>query len=68
MSAVTRSPTHNRPDPYVHKLRLEARDGAVVEIRPAMGFAQAGARIAARLVGFALAMAALLALLRTQFS
>jgi hypothetical protein len=68
MSAVIRSTTHNEPNPYVHKLRLEARDGAVVEIRPTGSLAQAGARIAVRLIGFALAMAALMALLRNQFS
>jgi hypothetical protein len=67
MSAVLRSTTHNRPDPYVHKLRLEARDGAIVEIR-AGSLAQVGARIAVRFIGFALAMIALLALLQSQFS
>lgn len=59
MSAVIRSTTRGR-QPYVHKLRLEAREGAAVEIQPAAPLTDAGPRILAKLIGALLAALALL--------
>jgi hypothetical protein len=63
MNAVIRSTTHSEPQPYVHKLRLEVRDGATVEIRRAAPLTQGGAGLIVRLIGVAVAAAALLAVL-----
>jgi len=63
MSALTRSRTRVEPHPYVHKLRMEARDGAAIELQPAAPLTYAGPRIVAKLVGASLAAATLLALL-----
>ena len=53
---------------YVHKLRLEAREGADVEIRSPVVFAvrTQGGWIVAKLVGVALAVAALLVVVASQ--
>ena len=59
MSAVIRSTTRGR-QPYVHKLRLEARDGASVHIEPATPLADAGPRMLAKLIGAVIAGIALL--------
>ena len=57
-------PQTRHPVFYVHKLRLEAREGADVEIRPPVVFAPKtqGGWIVAKLVGVALAVAAVLAI------
>lgn len=61
MSAVLRSTTRGR-QPYVHKLRLEARDGAGVEIQPAAPLTDVGSRILRKLIIVALVFAMLLVL------
>jgi hypothetical protein len=66
MSAVLRSAARSEPSPYVHKLRLETRDGANVEIRVAPSLSQVGSRLAAKLVGASVAVALVLAWVGTQ--
>ncbi len=61
MSAVIRSTTRGRQS-YVHKLRLEARDGAAVQIHPAAPLTAVGPRIIRKLIGAVLAALILLLL------
>jgi hypothetical protein len=59
-----------RPTFYVHKLRLEAREGAHVEIRPLdlQVRPQQGGWILAKFIGASLAATSLLVLIAHQFA
>lgn len=60
MSAVIRSTTRGR-QPYVHKLRLEAQDGAAIQIPPAP-LSDAKQRVLAKIIGAVLVGGVLLLL------